>query len=292
MNYKKIELAPGLYFVATPIGNARDITLRALDILFCADVLAAEDTRALRRLMAIHSIPTLERPFISYHDHSTAKVRNKLLGYLRSGKSVAYTSEAGTPLVADPGYKLLQQAINDGQFITAAPGSAALLPALTLAGLATDSFYFDGFLPSGKSARRARLEKLSGICATLIFYESSRRVGAMLQDACDVLGPYRNAAYCRELTKKFEEVQRGSLQDLRDMVEDKEPKGECVVLVGKATQQKKMNDEEVLSAIQDALEVMSLRDASQLVAEALGAPRREIYQKALKLTKNFKISES
>ena len=243
MNYKKIELAQGLYFVATPIGNVRDITLRALDILFCADVLAAEDTRTLRRLMDMHGIPLLERPLISYHDHSPVKVRNKLLGYICAGKSVAYTSEAGTPLVADPGYKLLQQAIKDGYFITAAPGSAALLAALTLAGLPTDSFYFDGFLPSGKSARRARLEKLSGIGSTLILYESSRRIAAMLQDACDVLGPDRPAAYCRELTKKFEDVRRGSLKNLRDLVQHKEPKGEFEV------------------------------------------PRREIYQKALKLTK-------
>ncbi len=286
MNCKKIELAKGLYLVATPIGNARDITLRALDILLCADVLAAEDTRTLRRLMNIHGIPILDRPVISYHDHSTIRVRNKLLDYLRSGKSVAYTSEAGTPLVADPGYKLLKFAIEDGQFVTAVPGPAALLPALTLAGLPTDSFYFDGFLPSGKSARRARLEKLSGTRATLIFYESSKRIAAMLQDACDVLGADRQAAYCRELTKKFEEVQRGSLQDLRDIVENKDVKGECVVLVGEAVQ-RKFNDDDVLSAIQDALKLMSMRDASQIVAETFGLPRREIYQKALNFTKKI-----
>ena len=288
VNYKKIDLAQGLYFVATPIGNIRDITLRALDILFSADVLAAEDTRTLRRLMDIHSIPVMDRPLISYHEHSASKVRNKLLDFLRAGKSVAYTSEAGTPLVADPGYKLLKHAIKDGQSITAAPGAAALLPALMLAGLPTDSFYFDGFLPSAKSARRARLKKISGISATLIFYESSRRVAAMLQDACDIFGPNREAAYCRELTKKFEEVQRGSLQNLRDFFENKQLKGEFVVLVGKAVELKEMKDEDVLPALQEALNVMSLRDASQLVAEAFGLPRREIYQKALKLSKKPK----
>ena len=289
MNYKKIELTQGLYFVATPIGNVRDITLRALDILFCADVLAAEDTRTLRRLMDIHCIPLLDRPLISYHDHSASNTRNKLLDFLRAGKSVAYTAEAGTPLVVDPGYKLLQHAIKDGQAITVAPGAAALLPALMLAGLPTDSFYFDGFLPSGKSARRARLEKLSDVCATLIFYESPRRLAGMLQDACDILGPDREAAYCRELTKKFEEVQRGSLQKLRDLVENKEPKGECVVLVGRGIKKNKIKDEDVLPAIQTALEIMSLRDASQLVAETFGLPKREIYQRALKLTKNLKL---
>ena len=160
MNHKLVDLAAGLYFVATPIGNARDITLRALDILASADVLVAEDTRTLRRLLNIHGVPLANRPLISYHDHSSVKVRGRLMEYISADQSVAYASEAGTPLIADPGYHLSKDASEAGYLMTTAPGSSAVLSALTLAGLPTDSFLFDGFLPAQKTARRARLQNL------------------------------------------------------------------------------------------------------------------------------------
>ena len=285
VNYKKIELVPGLYFVATPIGNARDITLRALDVLYCADVLAAEDTRILRRLMKIHSIPLFGRPLVSYHDHSPEKIRKKLMVYIQEGKSVAYTSDAGTPLIADPGYRLSKHVIEEGHLISAAPGPTAFLAALTLAGLATESFLFDGFLPSRRSARRARLQKLSETESTLIFYESPKRLAAMLIDACEVLGEKRKAAYCRELTKKFEEVKRGTLSELRCLAELKQNKGECIVLIDRAVQTE-FNNEAIDLAIKDALKAMSLRDASEAISEAFGLPRRKIYNRALQVVNN------
>lgn len=284
MNYKKVDLEAGLYFVATPIGHARDITLRALDILQSADVLVAEDTRSLRRLMDIHGIALKKRPLISYHDHSTDKTRNRIIDLLRQGKSVAYMSEAGTPLIADPGYELSQDAIKAQFQLTAAPGCSALLPALMLSGLPTDRFLFEGFLPSSKSARRAHLERLRTVTATLVFYESPKRLAAMLQDACETFGDDRQAAFCRELTKKFEEVRRGTLRELCDVANAATPKGECVVLIGKADKEK-INETDIESEIEAALKTMSLRDASEAIANAYGLPKRDIYQMALKLAK-------
>ena len=284
MNHKLVDLAAGLYFVATPIGNARDITLRALDILASADVLVAEDTRTLRRLLNIHEVPLANRPLISYHDHSSAKVRGRLMEYISADKSVAYASEAGTPLIADPGYHLSKDASEAGYLMTTAPGSSAVLSALTLAGLPTDSFLFDGFLPAQKTARRARLQNLLDIQSTLVFYESPKRLAAMLRDARDTLGAERTAVYCRELTKKFEEVRRGSLNALCDHVADRSIKGEVVVLISCA-EKLSINEEQLSLDLQKALNDMSLRDASEAVARAYGLPKRQIYQKALELGK-------
>lgn len=286
VNRKKIELEPGLYFVATPIGHARDITLRAIDILESTDVLAAEDTRSLRRLLDIHSIAINKRPIIAYHDHSKEATRNRIMELLRVGKSVAYMSEAGTPLIADPGYQLSQNAIREGIPLTSAPGCSAILPALMLSGLPTDRFLFEGFLPSTISARCAQLENLRDISATLIFYESPKRLAAMLWDACVTLGENRQAAFCRELTKKFEEVKRGTLKDLCALTENATPKGECVVLIGKADQDR-INEKDVGFEIEKALKTMSLRDASEAIAQAYGLSKREIYQRALRLTKKY-----
>ena len=286
VNHKKVELEPGLYFVATPIGHARDITLRAIDILENANVLAAEDTRSLRRLMDIHSIALNRRPLIAYHDHSKETTRNRIMALLREGKSVAYMSEAGTPLIADPGYQLTQGAIGEGLRLTTAPGCSAILPALMLSGLPTDRFLFEGFLPSNKSARCNRLQELRDLEATLIIYESPKRLAAMLRDACGTLGTDRAAAFCRELTKKFEEVQRGTLKHLLALTEAATPKGECVVLIGKADKEK-INVTDIGSEIEKALQTMSLRDASEAIAKAHGLPKREIYQNALKLAKKI-----
>jgi len=277
-------LAPGLYLVATPIGNARDITLRALDILAAADVIAAEDTRTARKLLEIHGVPLGGRPLIAYHDHSGPAGRAGILKLLGEGKSVAYVSEAGTPLVADPGYALAREAAEAGFAVTAAPGASAVLAALSLSGLPSDRFLFAGFAPSQASARRRWLAELLPVPATLVIYESPRRVNELLGDLCDLGGETRPAALCRELTKKFEEVLRLPLGDLRDAVAARELKGEVVLLVDRAEAQ--VADETMEQALRRAMGEMSLKDAAATVAEAYGLPRRKVYQAALEMEKN------
>ncbi|NOD84388.1 MULTISPECIES: 16S rRNA (cytidine(1402)-2'-O)-methyltransferase [unclassified Ruegeria] len=284
MNFQKIRLAAGLYFVATPIGTARDITLRALDVLASADVIAAEDTRSLRRLMEIHGIPLEGRHIQAYHDHSGAGARGRLMDALAQGQSVAYASEAGMPLIADPGYDLGKQAAEAGHMVTCAPGASAAITALTLAGLPTDSFFFAGFLPNASGARRTRIEALKNIPGTLVFYESPKRVSASLADLADCLGADRQAALCRELTKKFEEIRRGRLADLAAEIQEKPVKGEIVLLVDRSHSQT-VNESDVEEALKRALETHSVRDAADLVSEMYDLPRRPIYQKALKLGK-------
>ena len=285
MNYQKVPLAAGLYFVGVPIGTARDITLRALDVLASADMLAAEDTRSLRKLMDIHGIPLADRRIIALHDHSGANVQDRLVAAVRDGKSVAYASEAGMPLIADPGYELSRAAAEAGISVTCAPGPSAVLTALTLAGLPTDAFFFAGFLPNGKSARIAALEKLRDVPGTLAFYESPKRLAAMLRDAADVLGSSRNAAVCRELTKKFEEVRRASLFDLAQAYEENPPKGEIVVLVDRPRSET-VNQVDLDTELRAALKTMSVRDAADVVAQAHGLPRRKVYQAALAIGKD------
>ena len=284
MNFQKVRLAGGLYFVATPIGTARDITLRALDVLASADVIAAEDTRSLRKLMEIHGVPLEGRRILSYHDHSGTGARERIMAELAQGKSVAYASEAGMPLIADPGYDLGKQAAEAGFTVTCAPGASAVLTALTLAGLPTDAFFFAGFLPNASGARRARIEALRDIPGTLVFYESPKRLGACLSDLAQVLGGERQAAICRELTKKFEEVRRGSLAELSEQYRDATVKGEIVLLVDRAHSQA-VNDSDVEEALRQALETHSVRDAADLVSRMYDLPRRPIYQKALQLGK-------
>ncbi|WP_170327142.1 16S rRNA (cytidine(1402)-2'-O)-methyltransferase [Ruegeria arenilitoris] len=284
MNFQKVRLGAGLYFVATPIGTARDITLRALDVLASADVIAAEDTRSLRRLMEIHGVPLEGRRILAYHDHSGAGARGKILDALSEGKSVAYASEAGMPLIADPGYDLGRQAAEAGHMVTCAPGPSAALMALTLAGLPTDAFFFAGFLPNATGARRTRIEALRDVPGTLVFYESPKRVTACLSDLAEVLGENRPAAMCRELTKKFEEVRRGSLGELAADLQGQTVKGEIVLLVDRGHSET-VNESDVEEALKRALETHSVRDAADLVSEMYKLPRRPIYQKALKLGK-------
>lgn len=280
-----VRLDAGLYFVGVPIGTARDITLRALDVLASADVLAAEDTRSLRKLMDIHGVPLAGRRIIALHDHSGEGATTRLLDAMRDGASVAYASEAGMPLIADPGFELSRAAIAAGLMVTCAPGPSAVLTALTLAGLPTDAFHFAGFLPNARAARVTALEKLRDVPGTLVFYESPKRVGAMLKDAAGVLGGHRVAAVCRELTKKFEEVRRGELADLADQYAGKAPKGEIVVLIDRG-RAPAVNQEDLDTSLRNALETMSMRDAVDLVANAHGVPRRQVYQAALLLGKD------
>ncbi len=275
-------IVPGLHFIATPIGAARDITLRALDILAGADVLAAEDTRTLRHLMEIHGVALGDRPLLAYHDHNGEAMRPRLLRALADGKSVAYASEAGTPLVADPGYQLARAAIDAGFTVLAAPGPSAVLCALTVSGLPSDRFLFAGFPPTTKSARATFLSDLAGVQATLILYELPKRINQLLKDLSQYLGEGRNAAVCREMTKRFEEVSRGTLKDLVQAFSGRVVKGEIVVLIDRAGEIK-ADAATVEDALQKALATMTMKDASAAVAEAFGMARREVYQLALKL---------
>lgn len=274
--------APGLYFISTPIGAARDITLRALDLLTEGDVIAAEDTRTLRHLMDIHGVSIGDRPLWAYHDHNGAQVRPRILGALAEGRSVVYASEAGTPLVADPGYQLGRAVIEAGHAVYAAPGASAVLAALTVSGLASDRFMFAGFAPPTAAARRTWLTDMARLPATLILYESPKRLQALLTEMAACFGPDRQAVVCRELTKRFEEVTRGTIAELSAAYDGRTVKGEIVVLVDRMRGEV-ADAKTVETAVKEALSCMSVKDAAAMVAEAMGLPRREIYQIALKL---------
>ncbi len=274
-------LALGLHLVATPIGNAADITLRALDVLARADVLAAEDTRTLRKLMDIHGVVLRGRPMIAYHDHSSPSDRARILARIADGQSVAYVSEAGTPLVADPGYRLAADAIESGLPVTAAPGASAALTALSISGLPSDRFLFAGFPPNKSAARQREFADLATVRATLIFYESPRRLAGSLSDMAEALGPDRAACVARELTKRFEEARRGTISELAAAyAEDGPPKGEVVVLIG-PPQKVEASPEAIDEALAEALKTMRTKDAAKAVSDALGASRHEVYQRAL-----------
>ncbi|WP_281824717.1 16S rRNA (cytidine(1402)-2'-O)-methyltransferase [Jannaschia rubra] len=273
------RIEPGLHLVAVPIGTARDITLRALDILGAADVLAAEDTRSLRRLMDIHGIALGDRPLVPYHDHNGPAARPRLMAALREGRSVAYCSEAGTPLIADPGFQLGAEARAAGVPVRAAPGASAVLAALCVGGLPTDRFFFAGFLPPKSAARAQALRDLAQVPGTLVIYESPKRLGAMLRDAAAVLGP-RDAAVCRELTKKFEEVRRGTLDALAGQYGDETPKGEIVVLIDRAAPAV-ADDATLRAALDEALQSESVKSAVKRVSEIHGVPRKLVYDLAL-----------
>ena len=279
-----MSLSAGLYFVGVPIGSARDITLRALDVLASADVLASEDTRSLRKLMDIHGVPLRDRRIVALHDHSGSGVQDKLITAISGGQSVAYASEAGMPLIADPGFELAREVAAEGLAMTCAPGPSAVLTALAVAGLPTDAFFFAGFLPNAKAARRAALEKVADIPGTLVFYESPKRLGAMLADAAEVLGIERQGVMCRELTKKFEEVRRGSLKELAADYAGKGPKGEVVVLVDRGRLET-VSEFDLEVELRRAMMDLSVRDAVDLVAQAHGLPRRKVYQAALAMEK-------
>ncbi len=288
VNPDKTALAPGLYLIATPIGAARDITLRALDILGTADVLAAEDTRSLRRLMEIHGIALGGRPLIAHHDHSPAAARRRILDALGAGKTVAYAAEAGTPMVSDPGFDLARAAVAEGHALVSAPGPSAAVTALTLSGLPAERFLFAGFLPATAGKRKTALAELAQVPATLIFYEAPHRVAAMLRQAADILGGGRRAALCREMTKKFEEVLRGSLQELADAAAKRTLKGEIVVLVGAGDgDSRNVREMDVERELTKALRTQSVRDAADTVSEQLGLKRRDVYQRALAIAKDM-----
>ena len=273
---------PGLHLLATPIGAARDITLRALDLLAGADVLAAEDTRSLRHLMDIHGIALNDRPLLAYHDHNGEAVRPRLLRALKEGRSVAYAPEAGTPLIADPGFQLARAAIAEGLAVLAAPGPSAVLAALTVSGLPSDRFLFAGFPPTGAGERARFLAELGQVPATLILYESPKRINRLLTEMAEAFGKERLAAVCRELTKRFEDVSRGTLGELAEAFAGRAVKGEIVVLVDRPGD-RVVDAATIEAALRDALGHGSVRDAAAEVAAALNLPRKDVYRMALQL---------
>lgn len=282
MNHREIALDAGLYLVSTPIGNARDITLRALDVLACAGLIAAEDTRTARKLMEIHGLETRGRAMLAYHDHSGVGARDKVVAAIAAGQAVAYVSEAGTPLLADPGFQLARAVRAAGHPVLAVPGASALLAAVAVAGLPTDRFHFAGFLPNAQAARRAALSDLRDQHGTVVLYESPRRLAALVSDIAETLGAAREVVVCRELTKRFEERLAGPAEELARRLGDHPVKGECVVLIALGTEEA-VGDEAVRAALVNAMETMRVKDAANAVAGAMGRPRREVYQIALAL---------
>jgi 16S rRNA (cytidine1402-2'-O)-methyltransferase len=281
---EKRRVAAGLYVVATPIGNLRDITLRALDVLAAADVVACEDTRVTEKLMSRYG---LGGPRLPYHEHNAERMRPVLLEKLKAGAVVALVSDAGTPLISDPGFKLVRAAIAEGIAVTTLPGPSAALAALVLSGLPSDRFFFQGFLPPKETARRRVLGEIAPLQATLIVYETGPRLAATLADMADMLGGERPAAVARELTKLYEELRRGNLAGLAaHYAESGGPKGEIAIVVGgadEAAARAAISDDDIDAALKAALAAMSVKDASTAVAEATGRPRREVYQRALAL---------
>ncbi len=271
--------SPGLYVVATPIGNLRDITLRALDVLRSADRILAEDTRQTRKLLSAYDIDT---PLTAYHDHNVAKMLPKVMDWLSSGEVIAQVSDAGTPLVSDPGFKLVRAVIEQGHNVIPLPGASAPLAALVAAGLPTDRFLFEGFLPSKTTARKTALGELSNIKASLIFFESGHRVFDSLSDMQTVLGD-RPAVIARELTKKYEEIRRGRLSELMVSVKDDPPRGEIVVLVAPPQGEAHWDEKAVDEELKVRLPELGAKRASAEIAELSGWAKRDVYQRALKL---------
>ena len=271
-------LTPGLYIVATPIGNLGDLTPRAADILSRADVIAAEDTRVTAKLLShIGS----RRPMLAYHDHNADAMRPRLIERM-ARESVALVSDAGTPLISDPGYKLVRDARAAGIAVTTLPGPCAAVAALTLAGLPTDRFLFVGFLPAKSGQRASAIDELAAVRATLVFYESATRLGATLAALAERLGP-RPAAVVRELSKRFEQAVDGDLMTLAARYADAPPKGEIVIVVGPPGEEAAASADDLDAALARAMSGQPLKSAVAEVAEALGLPRKQVYARALEL---------
>ena len=273
---------PGLYLVATPIGNLGDITLRALETLAGVDIIACEDTRITRRLTERYGISAQLKP---YHEHNAALARPKILERLALGASIALVSDAGTPLISDPGFKLVREVCAAGHRVIGLPGPSSVLAALSVAALPTDRFFFEGFLPPKETARRARLAELSRIDATLVMFESGSRVQDTLADLAEIMGA-RDAAICRELTKMHEDISRAPLAELARCAALLETRGEFVLVVGPAAAGAQTMSEEALDdLLRNRLARDSVKDAVAHAVEASGRPRREIYSRALELAK-------
>ena len=277
-------LAPGLYLVATPIGNLADISLRALSVRARAELIAAEDTRHSKKLLSHFGIAAKLTP---YHEHNAERERPRLLARLRDGQAVALISDAGTPLISDPGYKLVRAALEAGLMVTSIPGPSAALAALTSSGMPTDTFLFAGFLPPKSGPRRARLDELKTAPATLVFFESAPRLAKSLADMADMLGP-REGTIAKELTKLHESVTRGRLDRLAGEASSNAAlKGEFVVVVAPpAEDAAEASDETIVAQLEKALKIESFRDAVRSVAEVLQVSRSRVYELGLKLKRD------
>jgi 16S rRNA (cytidine1402-2'-O)-methyltransferase len=277
---------PGLHLVATPIGNLGDITLRALRTLAGVDAIACEDTRITRRLTERYGITADLTP---YHEHNAAIARPKILERLAQGASIALVSDAGTPLISDPGFKLVREACAAGHSVIALPGPSSVLTALSVAALPTDRFFFEGFLPPKETARRARLVELARIDATLVVFESGNRVQATLADLADIMGA-RDGAICRELTKMHEEVRRATLSELARDADALETRGEFVLVIGPpAADAQAMTAEALDDILRGALADHSVKDAVAHAVELSGRPRRAVYARALELARQANV---
>src|SRR5947208_1840211 len=273
---------PGLHLVATPIGNLGDITLRALETLAGVDLIACEDTRISRRLTERYAISAQLTP---YHEHNAASARPKILERLAQGASIALVSDAGTPLISDPGFKLVREACAAGHAVIAVPGPSSVLTALSVAALPTDRFFFEGFLPSKQTARRTRLAELARIDATLVLFESGNRVQDTLADLAGIMGA-REAAICRELTKLHEEISRAPISELAKDADKVETRGEFVLVIGPpAAGARVMAEQELDDVLRSSLKRDSVKDAVAHAVEVSGRPRREVYARALELAK-------
>jgi len=276
-------LEPGLHVVATPIGNLRDMTIRAVETMAAASLVACEDTRVTRRLVDHFG---LSARLVAYHEHNAAEMRPKLLARLAAGESVALVSDAGTPLVSDPGFKLVEAAREAGHRVVPVPGPSAVMAALVAAGLPTDAFFFAGFLPPKTAGRRGRARELAAVPGSLVFFETGPRLAASLADLAGELGD-REAAVCRELTKAHEEVRRGTLPALAAFyAQAGEPRGEIVVVVAPPGEAPPPEAGDVEAMLRTALAASSVKDAAAAVAAATGLPKRDVYQLALQLAKD------
>lgn len=281
------KAAPGLYLVATPIGNLGDITLRALETLAGVDVVACEDTRITRRLMERFAI---NASLMQYHEHNAAEARPKILEKLSQGASIALVSDAGTPLISDPGFKLVREVSAAGFTVTALPGPSSVLTALCVAALPTDRFFFEGFLPSKQMARRTRATELARIDATLVLFESGARIAESLRDLADIMGT-REAAMCRELTKLHEEIRRASLDALAADADNLETRGEFVLVIGPPAADAGMDDDALDDLLRTALANGSVKDAVAQAVDASGRAKREVYARALDLSKDMRSGD-
>ncbi|MFD1333504.1 16S rRNA (cytidine(1402)-2'-O)-methyltransferase [Methylopila musalis] len=275
-------LSPGLHVVATPIGTLGDITLRALETLAAADAVLCEDTRVTAKLLSHYGISTR---LVAYHEHNAAEMRPKIMARIETGERLALVSDAGTPLISDPGFKLVRDLAAADLPVTHLPGASAVLTALVLAGLPTDRFFFEGFLPAKQAARRARLAELVRMPATLVMFDTGPRVAESLADLAEAFGP-RPAALARELTKRFEEVRRGALTDLAAaLAEEPAPKGEIVLVVGPPDEEAPPSADDLDALLTAALARASVKDAVAEVSAATGLKRRDVYARALDLAK-------
>ena len=277
-----VALQPGLYIVATPIGNIRDITLRALDALRSADLILAEDTRISKKILIVYDINS---SLLSYHEHNAEKRLPFVLEQLRSGKSVVLISDAGTPLISDPGFKLTRAALKDNIDVFPLPGASAVLAGLVKSGLPSDRFMFAGFLPSKSAARKIILKSFKLIDATLIFFETGPRVLSCLEDMRDELGD-RDVALVRELTKKYEDGIYGTFSDVINNVNNTQPRGEIVLLAGPPKTEQVWKKDDVLYALKIQVPELGLKNASNEISEASGWTKRDVYQMGLSLKQN------